>query len=38
MKGQAIIEYENVEYATLAKDYLNNIVFLGSSIRVFNFY
>ena len=28
-KGSALVEYENVDYATLAKDYLNNICFMG---------
>ncbi len=35
IKGVALVEYENAEYSTLAKDYLNNIVFMGSPLRVF---
>jgi len=33
-QAAALIEYENVEYATKAKDYLNNIVFMGKPLRV----
>lgn len=33
-KSAALIEYENVEYATKAKDYLNNIVFMGKPLRI----
>ena len=34
-QAAALIEYETVEYATKAKDYLNNIVFMGKPLRVF---
>jgi len=33
-KASALIEFENVDYATIAKDYLNNIVFMGKPLRV----
>lgn len=33
-QAAALIEYETVEYATKAKDYLNNIVFMGKPLRV----
>lgn len=33
-KHVALIEFENVEYATVSKDYLNNIVFMGTPLRV----
>ena len=36
-QAAALIEYETVEYATKAKDYLNNIVFMGKPLRVFLF-
>jgi len=33
-KAAALLEYENAEYATIAKDYLNNIVLMKKSLRV----
>ena len=33
-KGAALVEYENAEYSTLAKDYLNNIIFRNNPLRV----
>eukprot|EP01017_Pseudomicrothorax_dubius_P016625 TRINITY_DN1884_c0_g2_i1.p1 TRINITY_DN1884_c0_g2~~TRINITY_DN1884_c0_g2_i1.p1 ORF type:complete len:373 (+),score=42.83 TRINITY_DN1884_c0_g2_i1:211-1329(+) len=33
-KGAALIEYETIEYATISKDYLNNITFVGSCLRI----
>ena len=33
-KGAVLIEYETIEYATIAKDYLNNVIFMGSPLRV----
>jgi len=29
------MEFENVEFATQAKDYLNNKIFLGTKLKVF---
>lgn len=34
-QAAALIEYESVEYATKAKDYLNNIVFMGKPLRIY---
>jgi len=34
-QAAALIEYETVEYATKAKDYLNNIVFMGKPLRIY---
>lgn len=34
-KAAALIEYENADYATIAKDYLNNIVLLRKPLRIF---
>jgi len=34
-KAAALLEYENAEYATIAKDYLNNIVLMKKSLRIF---
>ena len=36
-KGAALIEFENADYSTIAKDYLNNIVFMGKPLRLFFF-
>lgn len=33
-KAAALLEYENIDYATIAKDYLNNIILLGRPLRV----
>jgi hypothetical protein len=33
-KAAALLEFETVEYATISKDYLNNIVFMGKPLRV----
>ena len=33
-QAAALIEYDTVDYATKAKDYLNNIVFMGKPLRV----
>lgn len=33
-KASALIEFENTEYATITKDYLHNIVFMGSQLKV----
>ena len=33
-KAAALIEFENYEYSTISKDYLNNIVFMGKTLRV----
>jgi len=33
-KAAALLEFENQEFASIAKEYLNNIVFMGSSLRV----
>lgn len=33
-KASALIEFENVDYAAVAKDYLNNIVFMGRPLRI----
>ena len=33
-KASALIEFENSEYSTITKDYLNNIVFMGNPLRV----
>ena len=37
-KGGALIEFQSVEYATIAKDFLNNLNFFSSYLRVFKFY
>lgn len=37
-QGVALIEYETVEFATQAKDFLNNIVFMGKPLRVREFF
>jgi len=34
-KGIAFIEYESTIYSTIAKDSLNNCVFLGTSLRIY---
>jgi len=34
-KGAALIEFENLEYSTISKDYLNNIVFMGKPLRIY---
>eukprot|EP01017_Pseudomicrothorax_dubius_P026905 TRINITY_DN3041_c0_g1_i6.p1 TRINITY_DN3041_c0_g1~~TRINITY_DN3041_c0_g1_i6.p1 ORF type:complete len:529 (-),score=98.46 TRINITY_DN3041_c0_g1_i6:37-1623(-) len=34
-KGIALAEYETVQYATIAKDYLNNLNFMGSLLRIY---
>lgn len=34
-KGGALIEFQSVEYATIAKDFLNNLNFFSSYLRVF---
>jgi hypothetical protein len=34
-KSSALIEYENVEYATVAKDFLNNMSFFGNQMRIY---
>jgi len=34
-KAAALIEFENVEYSTISKDYLNNIVFMGKPLRIY---
>ena len=33
-KASALIEFETVDYAAIAKDYLNNIVFMGKPLRI----
>lgn len=33
-KGVALIEYENVIYATIARDSLNNLMFLGTPLKI----
>eukprot|EP01017_Pseudomicrothorax_dubius_P003886 TRINITY_DN10664_c0_g1_i4.p1 TRINITY_DN10664_c0_g1~~TRINITY_DN10664_c0_g1_i4.p1 ORF type:complete len:299 (-),score=50.52 TRINITY_DN10664_c0_g1_i4:88-984(-) len=33
-KGIAFIEFENMEYAAIARDYLNNVTLLSSTIRI----
>eukprot|EP01017_Pseudomicrothorax_dubius_P045956 TRINITY_DN8031_c0_g1_i1.p1 TRINITY_DN8031_c0_g1~~TRINITY_DN8031_c0_g1_i1.p1 ORF type:complete len:618 (-),score=92.15 TRINITY_DN8031_c0_g1_i1:126-1979(-) len=35
LKGIALIEYETVEFATIAKDYLNNMNFIGNHLRIY---
>ena len=35
IKRSCLIEYENMEYATNAKDFLNNKNFMGRCIRIF---
>ena len=34
-KAAALLEYENQDFASIAKEYLNNIVFLGTPLRVY---
>jgi len=34
-KTASLLEYENAEYATIAKDYLNNIVLMKKPLRIF---
>ena len=34
-KGSALVEFENIEYATVTKDYLDNIVFMGNQLKVY---
>jgi len=34
-KGVALIEYETVIYATIARDSLNNMMFLGTPLKIF---
>jgi len=33
-KAVAVIEYENVDFAAVAKEHLNNLMFFGSPLRV----
>jgi len=33
-RAAALLEFENVEYATISKDYFNNIVFMGKPLRI----
>jgi RNA recognition motif-containing protein len=33
-KASALIEFESIEYSSIAKDYLNNIVFMGKPLRI----
>lgn len=33
-KASALIEFENIQFSALAKDYLNNIVFMGKPLRI----
>jgi hypothetical protein len=33
-KASALIEFENTQFSALAKDYLNNIVFMGKPLRI----
>jgi len=33
-KASALIEFENADYAGVAKDYLNNIMFMGRPLRI----
>ncbi len=35
-KASALLEFENTEYSTIAKDYLNNVVFMGNQLKVFS--
>jgi len=34
-KAVAVIEYENADFAAVAKEHLNNLMFLGSPLRIF---
>lgn len=34
-RASALVEYENDEYAALAKNHLENISFLGNSLKVY---
>jgi len=34
-KAAALIEFENSDYSTISKDYLNNIVFMGKPLRIY---
>jgi len=34
-KKASLIEFENMDFATQAKDFLNNTVFLGQQIKIF---
>ena len=33
-KAAALIEFENCDYSTISKDYLNNILFMGKPLKV----
>ena len=33
-KAAALIEFENYYYSAISKDYLNNIVFMGKTLKV----
>lgn len=33
-KASCLIEFENSDYSAIAKDYLNNIVFMGKTLRI----
>lgn len=34
-KAAALLEFENAEYSTISKDFLNNIVFMGKPLRIY---
>lgn len=33
-KGSALLEFENSDQSTLSKEYLNNVTFMGKTIKV----